>query len=114
VCFFVIESNPRLTLGTFPHSVQVGSIWGATFKVADDHVVCSGGGEHYFTVGAGAGKFGVALTDFFVFISELACVMCLLSFAFGELPWEGDTTTATAGDRRRGGPRHFAERFMAR
>lgn len=46
--------------------------------MADDHVVRSGGGEHYFTVGAGAGKFGVALADFFVFISELACVMCLL------------------------------------
>ena len=45
MCFFVIESNPRLTLGTFPHSVQVGSIWGAAFKVADDHVVCSGGGS---------------------------------------------------------------------
>ena len=81
-----------------------GKHLGSNFKVADDHVVCSGGGEHYFIVGAGAGKFGVALTDFFVFISELACVMCLLSFAFGELPWEGDTTTATAGDRRRGGP----------
>ena len=82
--------------------------------MADDHVFRSGGGEHYFTVGAGAGKFGVALADFFVFVSELACVMCLFSFACGELPWESDTTSATAGERGRGGPRHFAVRFMAR